>query len=555
MKYDGAYYLIDQPLIRVSHGNEHSVDLDETIPASVINAVNIIQSVPYRVNGFVNEVLNTVVADGLTLGGIPEADPLPIEASIGEKQWATMTSEQKGDFKVKRRTVYEYNAKLVNKRRNLFTKLDIAGKLVNRGEFYYPHFLDFRSRVYPMDQTGMHPQADDLGKSLLMFAEGKELTDAGLYWLMVRLANSFGEDKLPLDERVAWVQRNYPLILDSANNPIDGERFWCEADDPWQFLATAHEYAMSHREGSRFVSHLPIPIDASCSGIQHLSALGRDPQGALATNMRDVETREDLYIHVQKEVMAQVSTDAVNGNPEAIAWAGKITRSTVKRAVMTTPYGVTPEGIRQQLITDGYVDDIEGSVNKNAAYLRDCITNAMSNVADKPKAIMAWLQGSAFALGEADIPFMFTAPSGFKVKQAYWETSRKRVNTIMGRWSDTVQCGERTLIARKQALAAAPNFVHAHDASHLMATAVRMHDDMGMKSLSFIHDSFATHACDTPMLNVVLRQEFIKQYTPDRLALLAEEMDSYAPNVALPAPPELGDFDISEVMGADYFFA
>ena len=29
-------------------------------------------------------------------------------------------------------------------------------------------------------------------------------------------------------------------------------------------------------------------------------------------------------------------------------------RKVVKRGVMTTPYGVTPQGIRDQLITDGH---------------------------------------------------------------------------------------------------------------------------------------------------------------------------------------------------------
>jgi DNA-directed RNA polymerase len=38
-----------------------------------------------------------------------------------------------------------------------------------------------------------------------------------------------------------------------------------------------------------FVSHLPVPLDGSCNGLQHLAAMGRDVVGAQATNIVPAE--------------------------------------------------------------------------------------------------------------------------------------------------------------------------------------------------------------------------------------------------------------------------
>jgi len=46
------------------------------------------------------------------------------------------------------------------------------------------------------------------------------------------------------------------------------------------------------------VSRLPVALDGSASGYQHLSALARDRAGAEATNLLDREEPADLYLRV-----------------------------------------------------------------------------------------------------------------------------------------------------------------------------------------------------------------------------------------------------------------
>lgn len=46
----------------------------------------------------------------------------------------------------------------------------------------------------------------DINRGMLLFSDGKKLGKDGLYWLKVNLANKWGKDKLPLNERAAFAE-------------------------------------------------------------------------------------------------------------------------------------------------------------------------------------------------------------------------------------------------------------------------------------------------------------------------------------------------------------
>jgi DNA-directed RNA polymerase len=77
--------------------------------------------------------------------------------------------------------------------------------------------------------------------------------------------------------------------------------------------------------------------------------MGGDSQGAAQVNLAPVERPSDVYTFVGKKVEKLIDEDAKNGNVHAIALQGKITRKVVKQTVMTTVYGVTFVGARDQL--------------------------------------------------------------------------------------------------------------------------------------------------------------------------------------------------------------
>jgi DNA-directed RNA polymerase len=83
----------------------------------------------------------------------------------------------------------------------------------------------------------------------------------------------------------------------------------------------------------------------------------------------------------------------------------------------------------------------------------------------------------------------------------------------------------------------------------------------GIQDWSVIHDSFGTHACRVSLLNAVLREAFVQQYSDTNLlAKFREEMAEQlaavnAHDFDLPEVPEMGTLDIEQVRQSQFFFA
>lgn len=557
-KYEGGYYLLDSPLIRTGL-HTHTKALDNPVSSQTLDALNSVQRTPWQINDWLLDTMSEVYRSGSHMGGLPYADILEVPRK-SEEEWEKMSEQERNDWKFTLSELHGANARLESRRIGFLSQLSIAQEMRDRPSIWFPHFLDFRTRFYPVPQ-GLHPQCDDAGKALLRFSEARRIGDRGLYWLAVRLANTYGMDKLHLDERVEWVKDHHREIVDAGTNPLDGHRFWAETDEePWGFLATCREWALAHTldDPTDFLSQLPVQLDGSCNGLQHLSAMGRDPIGAIATNVAANTERQDIYAQVAKVVERLVTEDAVRGDELAHEWVGRITRKVVKRAVMTTPYGVTERGIAEQLMSDGHTDGM-GKRAKAATYLKNKIVLALDETVTSAKAIMAWLQEVASTLSDSGHPFRFTTPTGNLVQQSYYHLNRRLVHTLVGQvvlWDEDRTGG---LQSRKQMLAAAPNLIHAFDASHLArtvnATAAFFNEPV---SFSMIHDSFGTHPDRLDDLSRILRKEFVSIYQDNWLDRIEMEVRGYAPEVPIPSYRDfltLGDFDVSEAERSEFFFA
>jgi len=553
MRLKGGYYLLDQPLIRYSM-HKHTSDSGSHISPELLDSINIVQSTKWTINRQILDVLEQAWMNGDVLGGLPSPEDEKLPDQIADDVWEKMPKQEKSAHKSRLAAVHSANAREQSKREELLRKLQLAGDLRDEQYIWMPHSIDFRGRLYPLPQD-LHPQGDDVSRALLMFGDGKELGPTGARWLAIRLANNYGMDKMPLDERVKWTLDHESDIIDSATNPLDGYRFWNSAEEPWQFLAACMEWKMYLERGDSFVSHLPIHIDGSCNGLQHLSAMVRDPKGAKATNLTSSKERSDIYSAVADKVAEIVEADAKAGKPEAVAWRGKISRKVVKRGVMTLPYGVTDLGIRDQIIADRHTEGLPGSPMANANYLKDCLVSAIDDTISAARVVMGFLQGISENLAEHNIPFSWTTPIEFKVTQAYWGKVRSDIKTIYGKlslWNEDKQIG---LNKRKQMLASAPNVIHSFDAAHLCKTVNTCHRLFEIKDFSVIHDSYGTHACNMDELAQTLRHEFVNIYRQDWLRKIYDEVRLYAPSVPLPLPPKMGEFNIEEVLDSEFFFA
>lgn len=561
--FNGGYLTHKLPLVK-SKNRAYMDELKNWEMPQVYRAINALQETPWRVNKAVLNVLREVWDGGGNLGKLPSRENLPIPAYPAD--YDTMPEEQRNAFNKKVSQVIEDNLRLRSKRIGMFNRLAVAERYSEFDQFYFPHTLDWRGRAYPVSGY-MHPQSDDSGKALLEFYEGKPLGPNGPYWLAVHLANTYGVDKVSFEERVQWVEANHDRILESAMNPLDGSRWWADADSPWMFLAACFEWLGYTMQGESYVSHIPVSWDGSCNGLQNFSAMLRDAKGGAATNLVPADKPADIYTEVATRAQAKVDADAAAGNAEAKVWVGKVTRKWAKRNTMTMPYGSGKYGFRTQLqeeLRKYYLDNghryLDGSDDFHAScYLAEVMYDSISATVVAARQAMDWLQSVARAAAKADMPIWWTTPAGFLVLQDYkvqvgdevdFEFMGKRIRMV-------VNVETENLDRRKQGQGISPNYVHSMDASHMMLTVNRCLD-MGITSFAMIHDSYGTHACDAEELSQTLRRVFIDQYAGNVLDDFRKELMQQLPEEAaeeLAEVPPMGTLDLEGVMHSEYFFA
>lgn len=197
----------------------------------------------------------------------------------------------------------------------------------------------------------------DICRGLLQFADARPLGEHGFRWLLVHLANVFGVvDKQSFDRRVEWAYQHLADAVDSARRPLGGRRWWLQADKPWTALAVCLDITAALDTGDvrKYASRLPVHQDGSCNGLQHYAALGRDEAGGRAVNLVDAAEPQDVYSMVAAKFSEIIQEEArrVDGSREAQfarALLPHTDRKLVKQTVMTTVYGVTMQGARDQV--------------------------------------------------------------------------------------------------------------------------------------------------------------------------------------------------------------
>lgn len=595
--YGGGYYSnhasLNHPLIKTSPKNLQEIE-NVDMPL-IYRAVNGLQNTKWRINKRILEVMQELWDRGGDIAKLPSSEDreLPVQPWFDDDEFQYLKENEPARIKAWKReaaVVYEKNAKEVSKRIATRFKLQIANQLKDEPRLYLCWCLDWRGRYYPI-QNFINPQVDDSGKALLEFAEGHELGDRGAYWLKIHLADAYGYDKVSFEDRIKWVKEHEREILDSASNPIDGYRFWLDADDPFSFLAACFEYQGYKRDGNRFISHLPISVDATASGLQHFAAMGRDETGGKAVNLVPGNKPADIYQTVANKLIELVNDDAVNGkvhtkkriyktkegpkvttitvDERAMAklWQGKIDRQLVKRPVMTHPYSVTAFGVKEQLMDElNKRDQPKKKYLDTEDYLYPCIylagklEQAIGQVVESANVIRDWLKSIAAVFNEAGLPIRWTTPSGFSVIQDYQRWAKKRVETFWGKIvTKRIMLDTRKKSAKlnttKQVSAISPNFVHSMDAS-LMTLVINRCLDAGITDLSMVHDSFGVHACNMDKLNAIIREAFVDMYSQNVLEDFRNQVVKQLPEKyhdKIPPVPEPGTLDLSQVKQSRYF--
>jgi len=495
------------------------------------------------------------------------------------------------------------------KRASLIIEAEAIQRLAEKNSgksFYHLYNLDFRGRIYP-NTAFLHEQSSDNAKGILMLDEAVPLGEDGAYWLYVHTANVWGNDKLSLDDRVQWVTDNLDDILSYVENPMKNNN-WMKADKPFSFLAACYEISMLsnwHGDGyaiEDFPSCLPIYIDGSNNGVQHLVAMSKDDEVAPLVNLVPSEVPGDVYMFIAEKVWANLrkkedklvknkfkeifktaiklqreyETAPDKSERKALAFEAaqtwrnqnrdlrerlfptywlnikdkKIWRKTVKRNVMTLGYGGTPYGMGQQVIEDTrdispYLRDKE---HLWGALLGSLVYQTCYEELKGPATMLRMFQTLAERANNKKIHMSWISPiTNFPVVQAYRKPTTKRTELKYGEDILKVQLQvweETTVNESKQKTGAAPNIVHSLDAVHLMTC---IHD--APYQTTVVHDSFGCHAGNMAHMFNHVREKFVELYEGEPLEYILSQLKS------LDLIPKKGKLNVRDVLESDFAFA
>lgn len=538
------------------------IDDETDVPPSSLKALNRLQRDQWYINGKILDAVDIVsqhfdVGEVLSQAEFPKPErPEWLEDDMTKDQ---MHGGQLAEFSCWKAQVRDWHTQI--KIRGVqwgryYEALRVARKF--RGyPIYFVYQFDYRGRMYAMTR-GVSPQGSDLQKALLMAGNGGKIdTPAAQMYFKLAASSRFGNDKGTPKERIQWVDDNHELFIAVATDPVSN-RQWTEADCPFQFLAWCMEYEEWRRNPHQFITRLPLGQDGSCNGLQHFSAMLRDQAGGVATNLVYSERKQDIYSLVAArtaELVAQAPDD-----DSAIAQRWKkhtLSRSLVKRSVMTLPYGSTrfscSEFILKEYLKTGQAPEFTtDEYNRAANWLSYKVWKAIADVVVKAPEAMEWLQNASDELilaGHERITWV--APSGFVVRQIYNKVESTQINTrLLGNVRIRLKVGSVGAEADKRGHrnGVAPNFVHSCDAAH-MSLLINAAEDAGLGHLAFIHDDYGALASDVAKLHELIRETFIKMYTDHNP--LQEFADQHGIQAEL---PELGSLDINCVRDSIYFF-
>ena len=436
--------------------------------------------------------------------------------------------------------------------------------------FYQYVEFDYRGRMY-FNEAFLNYQGSDYARGLMLFDKPRRVTDKGLVWLARHTATSYNQsysitdipvwctadyvsylkeqgldsisvDKMTLRDRELWTHWNMKMIVDNHD--------LLNCEKPVSFLACCFEWRKYHDNPNHFYSALPIPIDGSNNGWQHLAAISKDPEAARLVGLVPTEIQEDFYVKTAKAL--------IDIMPE---WFEErdmpmkhIRKGISKRGSMTRAYSAGAGKIGENMWLDcrqaGYHDKY-GITEKDCMLLAKNLVLAINGVCLGPLRTMKYLQDLATAElnAQGKDTIRWRTPAKFMVEFQATAIKKARVrNTIRGfrRVNHVVQIPIDRPDRRKFMTGISPNFIHSLDAAHMCLVIDRWNGSFGG-----VHDSFSTHADDVDDLLQLTKEVFIEMYAhDDNYRGIADRILRTNPGITL----DSGPLNINAVEESDYFF-
>lgn len=532
-------------------------------------------SVKYRINPNLYKLLGAMASAGIEAFKLPAAPVKPrltIELPAGVSAKAYM-QEHAGTAEAKALQEYmeasrKYHVDIKeytqHKRELLRVKQQIR-ECVQYPEFALPTYVDTRGRLYYM--TDLTPAGTDIARAALQFSSGVPLGEHGLMYLKAHLANCLGYDSTSIADRAAYVDKCIERIKIAVGSPLEHADYWGNADAPLQAYVAAVDViaAMAAPDSSKYVSRIITQWDATCSGLQHYSAMLRDKVGADCVNLTNLgaKSKASIYTVVADAAMVSIRKDLESANPEtlieAMYWAhAGITKKLAKKPVMTYLYSA---GLL--CIADYIQDNLDPSApipegsnkTKLSTYAARMLIAAIEVAVPLTVQCMHWLKGAARTAAQNGKILQLRTAQGVLVPNLYFKERELTMSGTgpMRRHNTKLRVYTQDVSPSATARAICPNLVHACDAMHLHLVLDKS-TSLGIQ-LSLVHDSYGTHAGNAHLTHKVLREEFVKLYNDyDPLSNLYEVYPDGTGAALLHCHITKGTLDIQGVINSEYLF-
>lgn len=514
-----------------------------------VKAANALQATPLSINHGILEAVQWCWDEQKQFGKFPTSR-LPERPRLPEN-WQTLEREVIAELKADIRRHQKLESQVKGAAEVMRQDLQTAHELAVHDKFYLPVYMDFRGRLYFVPSFNYH--RDDHIKALFTYYRGYRVEGNNEFWLKVHLANVGDFDKVskrPLDERVQWVEDNMGWLMEVAQDFRSTFDLWSKADKPFQFLAAVFELKRLIDEGEDFVCYIPIALDGTNSGVQHYSGINRSETEGALVNLVPSEEMADIYRTNAERVVEVLKSKLEDHTPFNVkrerggktvaelaqTWLDYgVTRSVLKRSVMTFGYSSKPIGMSAQFVEDimqplqrkvayGEIDKhplgaTEDEQFEAARFMAEVSYNAIQDVLPKVSEAMEYLQTVTEALARENKPIRWTSPSGFPIVQDYKKTKRKEIKIFL--YDRAIKDRTRTKMSLREELdqsdvkkatnGIAPNLIHGCDSGHMHLTIVKMLEEGTAEDFFMIHDSFSISG-DTWDLFDTVRHTFVDMY-------------------------------------------
>jgi|TARA_B110000483_G_scaffold243670_1_gene335224 DNA-directed RNA polymerase len=595
----GGYHtptIYQLPIIKCRAGSKKLLQsyFSKTDTTPIYDLLNTMQGTRWQINKNVYNTMNKVFRDNIVdpealknnpylLGKLPYNEKKDPEDFINIHNYGDINTT--GNYKglPKEKTMMRKYFKDIEAQKDLIMSntgkaimLDLvlfnAREYLDEEEFFFSYQYDFRGRVYPVQQH-LQPQGGSEVKSLLQFTNGYPIkTEEELRWFLIHGANCYGFDKELYNVRIDKIKAKTDEIKEIAANPIQSQRYWKDAEDPYLYLAWCFEYSAYLDDPTGFRSHIPIALDATCSGIQIYSGLLRDRAGAEAVNVIG-KGRNDIYGRVAKKGNEYLSTGdypktltyttsdkqlhEVPTQAIADSLKGKINRQLTKRNTMTQPYSVTRFGMYEQL--KGELTDMENNNKKFwvgetwlvAKLLTGINDRAIADVVKGARVGQEYLKEVTQDVVRGGRWVFFTTPlTKFPVLQKIHKTKVERITTPIGKLS--IRKAVKEMNPTKMVNGIAPNFIHSLDATLLAQTVLKLKED-GCTDFHLIHDSYGVPVTHVANLNKRVREAYIELFKCEPLQQFVNQVrPEYEKTVD---SVMINTLDLDEVAKSEYIFS